>query len=639
MNLICGGASKRARPPATAPHLNMKTKISAIVSLFAAATSLWAAETNKPNILVIVADDLGYGELSVQGNPEIPTPNIDSLAKNGIRFTSGYVSGPYCSPTRAAFQTGRYQQRFGHEFNPGPAEAASPNFGLSLKETTIGDRFKQAGYTTGWFGKSHLGYRPEYHPLKRGYDEYYGFLGGAHDYFDAASDGKNPILRGTNRLDTVGYTTEAFGKEAVKFIEKHQAQPWFVYLAFNAVHAPLEAPAKYISRFPNIQDHKRQTFAGMLSALDDAVGHVLETLRQTGQETNTLIVFFSDNGGPTPQTTSGNGPLRGFKAQTWEGGVRIPFIVQWKGTLPAGKVDNRPVIQIDILPTALAAAGVAAKPEWHLDGVNLLPYLSGENTAPPHEALYWRFGGQIAIRKGDWKLVKGVGLAAGGDTLSGASSTKDAELYNLANDIGEKHNLASAEPAKVKELADAWNAWNATLVEPSWRPTRAPGNKRGSAPAEISNASTNGPWKSGDILSRDDAPKIANRPLIVSAEIEPSAKDGVIVAQGGPAWGYTLYLRDGKLAFGVRAARQLTVVTADKPLDQGRAKVEARLLTDGKVALVVNDKTVAEGKVPGLITAQPGRGISVGSDIGNVGDYTGPNPLKGDVQKVVVRAL
>src|SRR5262249_45278097 len=172
-------------------------------------------------------------------------------------------------------------------------------FGLSLKETTIADRLKVVGYATGWFGKSHLGYLPQYHPLKRGYDEYYGFLGGAHDYLDAASDSNNPILRGTNRVDTIGYTTEDFANEAVKFIEKHKGEPWFVYLPFNAVHAPLEATEKYLARFPNIAERKRHTFAGMLSAMDDAVGNVLNTVRRLGQEENTLIFFISDNGGPT----------------------------------------------------------------------------------------------------------------------------------------------------------------------------------------------------------------------------------------------------------------------------------------------------------------------------------------------------
>jgi len=450
-----------------------------LVALLFCAAGVEAAG-RKPNILVILADDLGYGELSCQGfTPQIPTPNIDSIAKNGVRFTSGYVSGPYCSPTRAGLMTGRYQQRYGHEFNPGPAEAAVPTFGLALTETTLGDRFKAAGYATGWFGKSHLGYAPQFHPLKRGFDEYFGFLGGAHDYLDAASDRANPILRGTTPVSSIDYTTDAFGREAVAFVERHKNEPWFCYLPFNAVHAPLESLEKYLSRFAGVENTKRRTFCAMLSAMDDAVGAVLAKIREHKLEENTLIIFFSDNGGPTASTTSGNGPLRGFKAQTWEGGIRIPFMLQWKGNLPAGIVDDRPVIQLDILPTALAAAGVAVRPEWKLDGVNLLPYLTGKKSGAPHAALYWRFGQQIAIRMGDWKLVKGVGSKGiEGAERFGKASTQDAELYNLAQDIGEKSNLADKEPAQFKELAAAWDKWNSELVDPKWFPDRAGAAKK-----------------------------------------------------------------------------------------------------------------------------------------------------------------
>lgn len=437
--------------------------------LLALSITLCHAAT-KPNVLVILADDLGYGELGCQGfTKQIPTPNIDSIAANGVRFTSGYVSGPYCSPTRAGFMTGRYQTRFGHEFNPGPAEAAVENFGLSLKETTIGDRMKAAGYATGWFGKSHLGYKPPFHPLKRGFDEYFGFLGGAHDYLDAAGDKANPILRGTEPVDNIGYTTEAFGHEAEAFIEKNKNKPWFCYLPFNAVHSPMQSIEKYLSRFSSVENTRRRAFCAMLSAMDDAIGGVLAKLREHKLEENTLVIFFADNGGPTPQTTSGNGPLHGFKAQTWEGGIRVPFMMQWKGKIPAGQVDDRPVIQLDIHPTALAAAGVAIDSAWKLDGVNLLPFVTGENKAMPHEQLFWRFGQQIALRKGDWKIVKAAGGSA--DKSDGRkASTEGVELYNLATDIGETQNLAVTNPAKLAELTAAWNVMNAEMADPAWGP-------------------------------------------------------------------------------------------------------------------------------------------------------------------------
>lgn len=430
-----------------------------------------AHAASKPNVLVILADDLGWGELGCQGfTKEIPTPNIDSIAANGIRFTNGYVSGPYCSPTRAGFMTGRYQQRFGHEFNPGPAEQAVDNFGLSLKETTIGDRMKAAGYATAWIGKSHLGYKPEFHPLKRGFDYYYGFLGGSHSYLDAQEDKSNPILKGTEPVPSVTYTTEEFTREAVSFMDRSKDKPWFLYLPYNAVHAPLQATDKYMQRFPGVTDPKRQHFCAMLSALDDGVGTVLGKVRELGQEENTLIFFFSDNGGPTPSTTSGNGPLHGFKAQTWEGGIRVPYMMQWKGRIPAGQVDARPVIQLDIHPTALAAAGVQINPAWKLDGVNLLPFATGENKAAPHDTLFWRFGQQIALRHGDWKLVKAAGMASVAGR-EGKATVEGAELYNLEDDIGEKTNLAATNPEKVKELTALWNTRNAEMMDPQWLPT------------------------------------------------------------------------------------------------------------------------------------------------------------------------
>lgn len=451
-----------------------------LVSLLQVTTS-FAVAAAKPNVLLILADDLGYGEVTAQGfAQDIPTPQIDSIAKNGVRFTSGYVSGPYCSPTRAGLLTGRYQQRLGHEFNPGPSQAASEAFGLSLEAQTLGDHFKRLGYATGWFGKSHLGNKPEFHPNKRGFDEFYGFLGGAHTYLAVEGNGGDPIQHNGSPVNKVGYTTEAFAKHAADFIKANKAKSWLAYVPFNAVHGPLETLEKYENRFSQISDPKRRKFAGLLSALDDAVGTLLSAVRETGAEENTLIVFLSDNGGPTRQTTSSNGPLRGFKATTWEGGVRVPFFVQWKGKLPAGKVDDRPVIQLDILPTALAVAGGLPEAEStvKLDGVNLLPYLTGQKTDAPHEALFWRFGGQLAVRKGDWKLVKGATVEQPVSALGWEASLEGAELYNLANDVGEQVNLADKEPDKVKELAAAWQSWNLENIPAKWLPAnRAAQNK------------------------------------------------------------------------------------------------------------------------------------------------------------------
>ncbi len=441
------------------------------------SASAFAAD-RRPNILVIVGDDMGYGDISAHGCKDIPTPNIDSIGRNGVRCTSGYVSGPYCSPTRAGLMTGRYQTRFGHEFNPGPAEAAVEVFGLPLTETTMAKRFKDAGYKTGMVGKWHLGYKKEFHPMNRGFDEYFGFLGGAHSYLDAQVDKANPILRGfTPVAEKEEYLTDAFRREVLAFLDKHQKDEWFLYWTFNAVHTPMHAIEKYLKRFPDVKEPGRQKYCAMMAAMDDAIGAALDKLREQKLEENTLIFFVSDNGGP-PANSSSNGPLHGHKAQTWEGGIRVPYLVQWKSHLPAGKVYDQPVIQLDFQPTALAAAGVEIKPEWKLDGVNLLPFFMGEKTGAPHEALYWRFGQQMAIRMGDWKLVKaaGGGLEEAGGPLrrSVVSDLSGAHLYNLTKDIGEKENLAAKEPEKFKQLAAAWTQWNKELVEPRWFPNRNP---------------------------------------------------------------------------------------------------------------------------------------------------------------------
>ena len=446
----------------------MFTLLTAAAIAAAANVTVSAAENERPpNIVVLLADDLGYADVGVHGCKDIPTPNIDALAKGGVRFTNGYVSGPYCSPTRAGFLTGRYQTRFGHEFNPGGEAGVA---GMPTSETTIADRLKTAGYATGLVGKWHLGGAEKFHPQKRGFDEFFGFLGGAHGYFP---DKGAPILRGNEVVDEREYLTDAFAREAVAFIDRHQQKPFFLYLAFNAVHTPMHATDDRLKKFESIADKQRRTYAAMLFAMDEAIGKVIAKLKATGLEENTLIFFFSDNGGPTMVGTttnaSSNAPLRGSKRTTLEGGIRVPFVVSWKGKLPAGTTYEHPVIQLDIFPTALAAAEVKMNPERKLDGVNLLPYLRGEHTAKPHETLLWRFGTQMAIRHGDWKLVKydpNVEPADGSGKARGAASA--AKLYNLATDIGESRDEAATNPQKAAELQAIWQKWNAELADPLW---------------------------------------------------------------------------------------------------------------------------------------------------------------------------
>lgn len=429
-----------------------------------------AAAERKPNVLVILADDLGYNDTGFQGSKDIATPHLDALARGGVRCTSGYVSGPYCSPTRAALLTGRYQTRFGHEFNPHKGDVNV--LGLPTAETTVAQRLKALGYVTGLVGKWHLGVAEHFHPLRRGFDEFFGFPMGAHDYYPhgkkASSSnvgGTNNLYRGRDKVEVEGYLTDVFAREAVGFIDRHKKEPFFLYLAFNAVHTPMQAPESYLKRYAHIQDQRRRTYCAMTAALDDAVGQVLGKLRAEGLEEDTLIFFFSDNGGPTNKYAingSLNFPLRGSKGDTWEGGVRVPFVVAWKGTLPAGKTYAEPVMQIDVLPTAVAAAGGLAPKEWKLDGVDLLPHLRGQRTGPPHEYLYWRFGEFWAIRHGPHKVVR-------------TWDNDRPQLFDLDQDIGETTDRGAAEPARLRELTAAWERWNAGNVAPLW-PRPEPAN-------------------------------------------------------------------------------------------------------------------------------------------------------------------
>lgn len=442
-----------------------------------AARAATAADA-KPNILVIVADDLGYGDLGIHGGRDVPTPNIDALAESGVRCTSGYVSAPYCSPTRAGFLTGRYQTRFGHEFNPHVGDEAQ--LGLPLGERTIADDLRGAGYATALIGKWHQGFDAAHHPQSRGFDEYFGFLVGGHNYLldpDKApqfgtAHSHHMIYRGRQVQKLSGYTTDLFTDEALAFIDRNEKSPWFLYLAYNAVHTPLEILPKYGDRVPaSITDAERRGYLSLLIGLDDAVGRVTAHLQKSGRAEDTLVFFISDNGGAGRKpylayNTGVNTPWRGLKGQTLEGGIHVPFFVSWPGKLPKGKRYDQPVIALDILPTACAAAGAPAKRE--ADGVNLLPFLMGEKSAPPHEMLCWRFGPQRAIRKGRWKLV---------DWRNFEMKTQSGwQLFDLDADVGEANDLSAEHPKIAADMAADWERWNQGNIAPLWHgsPTEDP---------------------------------------------------------------------------------------------------------------------------------------------------------------------
>ncbi|PCI35310.1 MAG: N-acetylgalactosamine 6-sulfate sulfatase [Flavobacteriaceae bacterium] len=440
----------------------------------------------KPNVIVIMVDDMGYNDVGFNGCQDIPTPNIDRIATEGVKFTNGYTSYSVCGPSRAGFMTGRYGQRFGFERNP-QYSADDPNMGLPKEEKTIAEHLSTVGYTSGIIGKWHLGTHISNHPLNRGFDEFYGHLGGGHRYFPEnlvikdsyftgeevlipAEDGigkprkvsaeiasyQTRILRNHTPIKTSKYLTEEFSDEAVKFVERNKNEQFFLFLSYNAPHTPLQATQKYLDRFPNIENKKRKTYAAMVSAVDDGVGNVLDKLKELDLEKNTLVFFLSDNGGPETKNGSNNGILREGKGSIYEGGFRVPFAVQWKGVLESGVYDF-PISSLDILGTIASLTGVKIDKEKPLDGVHLIPYLQGKKTGAPHQNIYLRKFDQDlhTVRDGDLKLV-----------VKWKGSKK--ELYNLKNDIGEKINIANQYPKQVKRLHKILLEWESELIEPTF---------------------------------------------------------------------------------------------------------------------------------------------------------------------------
>jgi arylsulfatase A-like enzyme len=427
----------------------MKNIIPILFSLVALYASGPHAEAAKPNILIFYVDDMGWAQPGCYGGKMAPTPNIDALAKGGVRFTDGYSSGCICSPGRVGLMTGRYQARTGHDANPTRAGRE-----LLLSETTMAQRLKAVGYTTGIVGKWHLGdTSPEFMPLARGFDFAVGTVGNL-------GEGKGPsFYRGAQKLEDLAgapITSPVYARESIGFIEANKDKPWFLYLSFNAVHSPHVASQKWLDQFKQLPKHDQQ-YAALVAEADEAVGDVMAKVRELKQEENTLIFLISDNGGAYQNAEMGG--LRGHKWFVWEGGVRVSWIAAWKGHVLGGRVSHEPVIQLDVLPTALAAAGVETKPGWQIDGVNLLPLLEGKTDKLAQRELYFRFGVQHAVRSGDWKLVK-------------ASQKMEPMLVNLAQDPGEQKDLSAENPQKKKELQSLFDKWNAGMQSPRWEDQR-----------------------------------------------------------------------------------------------------------------------------------------------------------------------
>ena len=506
--------------PRKGPGRSMARRIrqAAAALLLLCCLSPALAQARRPDIIVILADDLGYGDTGVYGSKIARTPNIDALAASGIRFTDGYVTNPVCAPSRAGLMTGRYQQRFGYEFNPVGRDRSG---GVSLHEVTLAQILKSAGYATGAIGKWHLGQPAGYYPTDRGFDYFFGMAGGGTDYIIDPRPGdeyvvagrdivvpaagltamrqggrlealmqrvraRHPISRDGKVVRVDEYLTDAFTKEAVDYIDRNRSHPFFLYLAQHAPHVPLQAPRKYLDRFRDVPDPGKRVYAAMVSALDDSVGAVVATLKKDHIYGNTMVIFLSDNGcaGYTHGACS-NAPLSGYKRWLAEGGIRIPYIVAWPGHLPAGRVDRRQVSSLDILPTAAALARAKLPTDRIYDGVNLLPFVDGENGGIPNPRLYWRDGVDFAMRDADSKLwicaiaPRGAAPQDSGDepgmrrkpqrgVPALGPEGRHVMLYDLADDVGEMHDLAPTHPSEVARMEAAIARWNGTLVAPQW---------------------------------------------------------------------------------------------------------------------------------------------------------------------------
>lgn len=463
-------------------------------------------QTAKPNIIVILADDLGYSDLASYGNPVVKTPNIDALGKEGVRFTQAYSSAPICSPSRAGLLTGRYQQRFGFEFlvpqstgsKPTPEQVqkyaafakqvgSSPEQGIDEEtfnqirkglpdtEVTLAQLLKKNGYKTAAIGKWHVGETDGFYPGQKGFDYHYGFYSGLSLYAPendprvvnkhlpwALSEyaawhrkGSNRIVRNNQDLEEKQFLTDKFADEAISYIEQNKNNPFFLYLPFNAPHDPFQAKKSDFDKYPKVTDSTKRVYYGMISGLDDAVGRIHNKLKELGLDKNTLIVFTSDNGGATYTRATDNAPLRGGKLSHFEGGYSVPFFIKYPGKVPTGKEYNQPVSLLDVFSTAAAVAGVSLPADKEYDGVNLLPYLNNQSQGHPHETLFWRSGYSKAVRKGDYKLYINE---RNGKQL----------LFNLANDRSETKDLCKEQPEKVRELLAALQAWENKVQKPTW---------------------------------------------------------------------------------------------------------------------------------------------------------------------------
>lgn len=419
--------------------------------------------SDKPHIVIFIADDLGWKDVGYHGS-EIKTPHIDQLAKDGVQLEQFYVQ-PLCSPTRSSLMTGRYPIRQGLQLGVILPHA---QYGLPLEERTLPQALKKAGYRTVIIGKWHLGsYKPEYLPLQRGFDYHYGHYLGAIDYFTHTRLDGLDWHRNGKPVREEGYTTNLLANEAVKIISEHDpSQPLFLYVPFNAVHAPVQAPQEYIDGYQHITDSNRRIYAAMTTCMDEAIGRTLEALAKRGMADNTLVLFSSDNGGFTKSGGANNDPLRKGKGTLYEGGIRVPALARWPGKLKEGSVVKEPLHIVDWYPTLLKLAGASLEQTLPLDGMDAWPTIALGKPSPHKEILHNVLPGLTcgALRQGDWKLVIEENKQKGKN--KNKATTRPVELFNIAQDPSERTNLADQYPDKVKELMERLTYYEKAAVPP-----------------------------------------------------------------------------------------------------------------------------------------------------------------------------
>lgn len=427
----------------------------------------------RPNIVVILSDDAGYNDFGFQGSKQFKTPNLDKLAKSGMVMKQMYVTAAVSGPSRAGLMTGQFSQRFGIEENNvvgimSPHGETGFDMGVPTNIKTIGNYLQDAGYKTAAYGKWHLGSADRFHPYRRGFDHFVGFRSGARKYFaykkalaEEQSDKKLEYGFAHFR-EPEEYMTTLLAKEACQFMEREQENPFFIYLAFNAVHGPLDYEKKDLKQFPNLKG-KRQRLAAMTLSLDNACGMVMDKLKELDLDKNTLVIFTNDNGGPSDNTTANNYPLAGHKATHLEGGLRVPGIFSFPGVIKPNTTYDYPVSTLDFLPTFLRLAEVPGDAKMrqehtdsiaNLDGVDIMPYLTGKIKERPHETLYWRIENRGTVRYKDWKFMR--------------FPDRPCELYDLSKDIGEQNNLASEHPELVKNLYKKLFDWEMQMQRPRY---------------------------------------------------------------------------------------------------------------------------------------------------------------------------